>query len=81
MSEEDEFERIFEELRTARDELRVQMHLAKAEIRDEWEEELEPKFHEAERKLEEAAEETRQVVNVIAEELMDAYRRIKARLD
>ena len=56
------------------------MHLAKAEIRDEWEEELEPKFQEAERKLEGAAEETRQVINVIAEELMDAYRRIKARL-
>lgn len=80
MSEEDEFEKIFAELRTLRDQIRVQLHLAKAEIRDEWEEELEPKFEEAERKLEETAEDTRQAVNVIAEELMEAYRRIKSRL-
>lgn len=77
MSDEDEFERIFEELRTARDELRVQMHLAKAEIRDEWEEELEPKFQEAERKLEGAAEETRQVINVIAAIDIDRERAAK----
>lgn len=79
MSEEDEFEEIFAELRTLRDQIRVQLHLAKAEIRDEWEE-LEPKFEDAERKFEEAAEDTRQAVNVIAEELGEAYRRIKARL-
>ena len=39
-----------EDLRQARDELRVQMHLAKADARDEWEK-LEPKWDEFQEKL------------------------------
>ena len=31
-------EKLAKELRTARDELKVQMHLAKAEVKNEWEE-------------------------------------------
>ena len=34
----DRLEDLIDSLKTQRDELRVQMHLAKAEIRDEWEE-------------------------------------------
>ncbi|MBT4161995.1 MAG: hypothetical protein HOC70_14820 [Gammaproteobacteria bacterium] len=75
----DEFDKMIENLKTLRDEIRVQVHLAKAEVKDEWEE-LEPKFEQLEEKLSDAAEETREVVNVVAEELTSAYRRIKERL-
>jgi predicted nucleic acid-binding Zn-ribbon protein len=75
----DDLDKAVQNLKTLRDEIRVQIHLAKAEIKDEWEE-LEPKFEEMEEKLSGAAEETRDVVNVIAEELSSAYRRIKERL-
>ena len=34
----EKLENLWQELKTERDELRVQMHLAKAELRDEWEE-------------------------------------------
>ena len=75
----DDLDKMVENLKTLRDEIRVQMHLAKAELKEEWEE-LEPKFEEMEDKLSGAAEETRQTVNIIAEELAEAYRRIRGRL-
>ena len=75
----DDLDKVVQNLKTLRDEIKVQMHLAKAELKDEWEE-LEPKFEEMEEKLGNAAEETRQTVNVIAEELAEAYRRIRDRL-
>jgi predicted nucleic acid-binding Zn-ribbon protein len=75
----DDLEKVVQNLKTLRDEIKVQLHLAKAELKDEWEE-LEPRFEEMEEKLGEAAEGTRQTVNVIAEELTAAYRRIKDRL-
>lgn len=82
----DDFDTNIAHLKTLRDEIRVQIHLAKAELKDEWEE-LEDKWDDVEEALEEAkkdaaevAEEARQTVNVIVEELGDAYRRIKERL-
>jgi len=75
----EEVDKIVSSLKTMRDELKLQMHLAQAELRDEWEE-LEPKFEEMEGKLSDAAEDTREVVNVVAEELLAAYKRIKERL-
>ena len=75
----DKDDKVLENMKTLRDEIRVQMHLAKAEMKDEWDT-LESKFEDMETKLGDAAEETRQTVNVIAEELNDAYKRIKARL-
>ena len=75
----DDLDKVLENMKTLRDEIRVQMHLAKAEMKDKWDT-LESKFEDMETKLGDAAEETRQTVNVIAEELNDAYKRIKARL-
>ena len=75
----DDLDKLLENMKTLRDEIRVQMHLAKAEMKDEWDT-LESKFEDMEAKLVDAAEETRQTVNVIADELNDAYKRIKARL-
>ena len=75
----DDYEKVIQNLKTLRDEVRVQMHLAKAELKDEWDE-LEPRFEEVEQRLESAAEDTRQTVIVIAEELGEAYKRIRDRL-
>lgn len=75
----DDLDKVVQNLKTLRDEIKVQVHLAKAELKDEWEE-LEPKFEDMEEKLGSAAEGTRQTVNVIAEELAEAYRRIRDRL-
>ncbi len=82
----DRLEQIWEDLKTQRDELRVQVHLATADLADELEA-LEPKWNSARDKFEdlkeeteEAAEEVRQALNIIAEELSTAYRNIKARL-
>ncbi len=82
----DRFERIMEDLKSRRDELNLQMHLARAELRDEWEE-LEDKFEYAEGKFDqlkeegaETAHEVREAFDVISEELSEAYKRIKERL-
>ena len=40
----EELHELGDELKQARDELRVEMHLAKADIRDDWEE-LEKQWH------------------------------------
>ena len=76
----------WEEVKTQRDELRVQIHLAKAEIRDEWEE-LEEKWDVAQSKFghlknetEEKAREVNKALHIISDELADAYHKIKGRL-
>jgi hypothetical protein len=82
----EKIERLVEELRQARDELQVQMHLAKAEVKDEWEA-LEGKWedfhvrssrvgHEAG----EAAEEIGEALELVGEELRKGYHRIRKAL-
>jgi SMC interacting uncharacterized protein involved in chromosome segregation len=73
-------------LKEQRDELRVQIHLATMEAKDEWEE-LEKKWQQLEPRLAEAkddiVEKSRTVgagLEVVAEELGAAYRRIRERL-
>lgn len=81
------FDHVMEELKTHRDEINVRMHLARADLRDEWEE-LEDKFSYAESKFKrlkkegsEAADDVHKAFDVISEELGDAYKRIKDRLN
>ncbi len=83
----DDFDDLWEKLKTERDELRVQMHLAKAEIKDEWAE-LEQKWQDLENKakhLQDEAKETsaeiKHSASVIVEEMNEAYGRIKDRLN
>jgi hypothetical protein len=73
-------------LRQERDELRVRMHLAKAEIRDEWEA-LERKWSHLEGRMRVAGDETREAsrevgsaFSVLADEIGSAYRRIRRQL-
>ena len=74
---------VIEELRQVRDELRVQMHLAAAEARDEWEE-LEKKWGHFSAHAEqigeatgEAAEEIGEALSLVSEELRRGYRKIR----
>lgn len=82
-------ERLHEELeplRTARDELRVRVHLGKAEIRDRWET-LEKSWNHAEAKLnairkgtEESRAEIAEAVRLVAEEIRDGYEQLRKHL-
>lgn len=73
----------FEKLRTLRDELRVKIHLGKAEARDKWEE-LESDWQHVEGKIKVLGEETKESAKEVGEateivvgELRDAYRRLR----
>ncbi len=79
-------EKIIAKLETERDELRVQMHLAKEEFQDEWEE-LERKWEKMQHKLAAARDETREsstnigtAAKLLAEEIRAAYQRIRKTL-
>lgn len=78
---------LWEQLKTQRDELKVRMHLGKAELQDEWKE-MEDKWESAQDKFEEfiedtgeAAKDVQGVAKIIGEEISAAYARIKDRLD
>lgn len=73
----------FRSLRQQRDELRLQIHLARAEARDEWEQ-MERKWHDAELKLaamgrgtRESAADVGAALGLLADEIGKAYRRIR----
>ena len=63
-------------VKTQRDELKLQMHLMKADMKDEWDE-LEHKWHKVEPRLEESADDIGAATRKLAHEIADAYRRIK----
>jgi hypothetical protein len=86
MTEASKRKQVLDKLRQERDELRLQMELGKAEFREEWEQ-LERKWERLEGRLAGAAEEAREAsgevgaaFGVLADELGQAYRRIRARL-
>lgn len=77
------FDQVMADLKQQRDELRLQMHLAKTEAREEWEE-LEKKWQHLESRLGRAADEAKAsahnvgaAMETVAEELGAAYRRIR----
>jgi hypothetical protein len=79
-------EEILEELRTTRDELRLQMRLGGAEVRDEWEV-LEKKWERFRAKAGqigeatgEAAEDVGGALGQVGEELRKGYKRIRKAL-
>ncbi|HRP87442.1 MAG TPA: hypothetical protein PLS34_07975 [Gammaproteobacteria bacterium] len=86
MTEASRRRQVVEKLRRERDELKLKMHLGKAELKDEWEA-LERKWERLEGRMEGAAEEAREAsrevgaaFGVLADELGEAYRRIRAKL-
>lgn len=83
----EQLEQTWQQLKTQRDEIRVQIHLAKAELKDEWEK-LDPTWQKAQHEYEELKEATEDAANemhksltVITDELSSAFERIKKRLD
>jgi DNA repair exonuclease SbcCD ATPase subunit len=83
----DEIEDLWERLKTERDDMRVQAHLARAEFRDEWEK-LEKKWQKAEQEFErlqdqavETTAEMQRSAKVVMEEIGNAYERIRQRLN
>ncbi len=73
-------------LKTERDELRVQMHLAREELKDEWQE-MERNWAELERQLAAAKAEALEgsadvavATRLLADEIQTLYRRIKKKL-
>jgi archaellum component FlaC len=81
-----DFDDLWEDIKTQRDELRVQAHLAKAEVKDEIEEieerwqKLESRADEVRQEAGEAFTEFKHASHIVLEELSDAYKRIKDRL-
>jgi len=82
----EDLEKLWQKVRTQRDELRVKGHLARAEFEDEWRE-LEVKWEAAEKNLKhlkdeakETTDEWRGSARIIMDELSSAYDRIRDRL-
>ncbi|MFT5012633.1 MAG: hypothetical protein ACJAX5_002272 [Patiriisocius sp.] len=83
---DDKLSKLWQGIKTDRDELILQMHLAKSELKEEWEK-LEKKWPEAESKLnklsgelEDSTGDLKANLGVIGEELKETYGRIKSRL-
>ena len=82
-----DIEAFWEKLKTQRDEMQVQAHLARAEFGDEWNE-VEKKWQKAEQELNrvqdhaiETTAEMQHSAKIIMEEISSTYQRIKKRLD
>jgi len=80
------FHKELDELRRVRDELKVRIHLAKADAKDRWDK-LEHQFHRLEakaRQISQASEEplrdVRDAVRLLIDEIRDGYRRIREAL-
>jgi hypothetical protein len=85
--DKDNLEEFLDYLKQQRDELRVQMHLAKLEAQEEWKE-AEEKWDELKPKLdairEETIESSRNIfasLSLIAEEIERGYKRIRKHLE
>lgn len=83
MTEKNQYEKLLDELATQRDELRVRMHLAKNEAKDEWER-LEHAFADLTvrakgvgREAERTAGEVGAALRLAAEELKRGYARVR----
>jgi seryl-tRNA synthetase len=75
-----------EQLKRQRDELRVKLHLAKADAKDEWAklekqwEELKPRLEAAREEAGKTAESVGAALNLALEELKKGYDRLRKRL-
>lgn len=83
----EKIEGLFEDLKQQRDELRLQMHLAKAEAKEEWDK-LEDKWDDIQPKLErvkdhtaEASKEAWSALELAGEAIKKGYQRIRRDLD
>lgn len=86
MSKSESVEKLFAGLKEQRDELRLQMHLAKADLKEEWEglerkwEHVESRLDAAGHEAKESAEDVGAALAQVGEEIGQAYKRIKRSL-
>ncbi len=82
----DDLKHLSETLKRYRDELRLQLHLARQDVRDEWDDldeywsRFREKLDDIRRDAEGVGEETRETAYKLGEELRAGYERIRARL-
>lgn len=86
MSIKDELKKLSDSIRQNRDEIRVQLHLARADVKDEWDDldaewkrflnKLDAVSHDAEGVTDEA----RQTTKKLGHDLKEGYERIRKRL-
>jgi len=79
----DRFEEDIESLRTTRDDLRVRLHLGRAEVRDRWEK-LEESWERVQAKLKllraeskESAEDVEAAARLLVDELREGYQHLR----
>lgn len=79
----DEMKKLQEALLQQRDELRVRLHLAKADARDEWEglekkwAEVQVKFGELQKTAEESGDDIEAAARLLGDEILKGYDRIR----
>jgi len=80
------FANLLDELKQQRDELRVRLHLAKAEVHDEWErlerkwDELKPPLEAAGRDVAQTSKNVVAAMELAADEITAGYKRIRDKL-
>ncbi|MBN7771164.1 hypothetical protein KUV44_07755 [Marinobacter daepoensis] len=86
MSLQDDFKKLSEKIKQYRDEARVQLHLAKEDVKDEWDD-LEQDWDRFRTKLdqivhdaEDASHEARETAKKLGEELKTGYQNIRNKL-
>ncbi|MBE03338.1 hypothetical protein [Marinobacter lutaoensis] len=86
MSIQDELKKLSEKIKQYRDEARVQLHLAREDIKDEWDD-LEQDWERFRSKLdkilhntEDASQEARQTARQLGEDLKSGYQKIRDKL-
>ncbi len=72
----DEFSKEVEVLKKTRDELRVQLHLAKVEAKEEWEK-LESKWHHVEADLKHRTDESKKSIQEASSSVKEVARELK----
>lgn len=86
MSWKDDLNKVSETLQQYRDELKVRMHLAREDIKDEWEDldaywdRFRQKLEEIRNNSDEASTETRETAHKLGEDLKEGYERIRQKL-
>lgn len=86
MNLQDELKKLSEKIQQYRDEARVQMHLAKEDVKDEWDD-LEQEWERFRSRLEDvlhdsedASKEARQTAQKLGEDLKSGYQNIRNKL-
>jgi len=74
------FETGLDELRTLRDEVRLKLHLAGRDVKDQWESTFEPKLEKLEQQARSATDNTVDAIRDALDQARDAFRGFRDRL-